>query len=168
MSISPQEELEQKVFLVRDDQAAEWCMKKIREAEAEYNRMEEWYDMQIQKARERCESTVNYMTTLLQDYFSMVPVHETKTMMKYQLPSGELVLSKAKDDYKAADNEKLLSWCVSNDPELVKVSTSPKWADIKKRLTTVDGKIVDKETGLFVDGVEIEHKEAKFEVKAGV
>ena len=152
MSISPQEELEQKVFLVRDDQAAEWCMKKIREAEAEYNRMEEWYDMQIQKARERCESTVNYMTTLL---------------MKYQLPSGELVLSKAKDDYKAADNQKLLDWCAVNDPDLLKTVQSPKWADIKKRLTTVDGKVVDKETGLFVDGVEIEHKEAKFEVKAG-
>lgn len=168
MSISPQEELEQKVFTVRDDQAAEWCLRKILEAEAEYNRMEEWYDMQILKARERCESTVHYMKTLLQDYFSTVPVHETKTLMKYQLPSGELVMSKAKDDFKPSDADKLLNWCVTNDPDLVKVSTSPKWADIKKRLTVVGGKIVDKQTGLFVDGVEIEHKEAKFEVKAGV
>ena len=168
MSITPEEELEQKVFLVRDDQAAEWCMRKIREAEAEYDRMEEWYDMQIQKARERCDSTVNYMTTLLQDYFSTVPVHKTKTLMKYQLPSGELVMSKPKDDFKAADNQKLLDWCAVNDPDLLKTVQSPKWADIKKRLTVVGGKIVDKTTGLFVDGVEIEHKEAKFEVKAGV
>jgi hypothetical protein len=61
-----------------------------------------------------------------------------------------------------------MAWGAVNDPDLLKTVQSPKWADIKKRLTTVDGKIVDKETGLFVDGVEIEHKEAKFEVKAGV
>lgn len=164
MSISPQEELEQKVFLVRDDQAAEWCLRKIREAEEEYDRMEEWYDLQIQKAQERCNTTVDYFTNLLRDYFSTVPVHETKTMCKYALPSGELVMSKAKADFRVDDSAALLKWCMENDANMVKTTSAPKWADIKKRLTAVDGKVVDTETGLFVDGVEIGEKEAEFKV----
>ena len=76
------------------------------------------------------------------------------------------VMSKAKEDYSLADKEKCLSWCVTNDPELIKTVPSIKWMEMKKRLTTVDGRIVDKETGLFVDGVEIEEKPEEFKVKA--
>lgn len=161
------EELEQEErFRVTDDQKADWCLRKIAEADAELSKLTEWYERQKVLAQERHDSRVDYFTGLLREYFETVPAHETKTMSKYSLPSGELVMSKAKSDYKAVDNEKLLSWCVSNDPELVKVTTAPKWADIKKRLTTVEGKIVDKETGLFVEGVEIEDKPEEFKVKA--
>lgn len=161
------EELEQEErFTVTDDQKADWCLRKIAEADAELARLTDWYERQTALAQERHDSRVAYFTGLLQEYFSTVPAHETKTMSKYTLPSGELVLIKAKADYVKADDEKLLSWCVTNDPDLVKVTTAPKWADIKKRLTTVDGKVADKETGLFVDGVVIEPKEAEFKVKA--
>lgn len=161
------EELEQEErFTVTDDQNADWCLRKIAEADAELARLTEWYERQKALATERRDSRVAYFTGLLQEYFSTVPAHETKTMSKYTLPSGELVLTKAKADYTKADDEKLLRWCVTNDPDLVKVTTVPKWADIKKRLTVVEGKIVDKETGLFVDGVEIEEKPEEFKVKA--
>lgn len=161
-----QEEPEQERFTVTDDQKADWCVRKIAEADEELERLKDWYKRQADYAQERRDSKVAYFTGLLQEYFNMVPAHETKTMSKYTLPSGELVMTKAKADYVKADEEKLLSWCVTNDPELVKVTTAPKWADIKKRLATVDGRIVDKETGLFVDGVEIEEKPEEFKVKA--
>ena len=161
------EEMEQEErFQVTDDQKADWCLRKIAEADAELQKLTDWYERQKALATERHDSRVAYFTGLLQEYFSTVPAHETKTMSKYTLPSGELVLTKAKADYVKADEEKLLSWCVTNDLDLVKVTTAPKWADIKKRLTTVDGKVADKETGLFVDGGVIEPKEAEFKVKA--
>lgn len=161
------EELEQEErFTVTDDQKADWCLRKIAEADAELERLEEWYERQIELAREHHDSRVAYFTGLLREYFSTVPAHETKTMSKYSLPSGELVMSKAKEDYSLADKEKCLSWCVTNDPELIKTVPSIKWMEMKKRLTTVDGRIVDKETGLFVDGVEIEEKPEEFKVKA--
>lgn len=152
-------------FQVTDDQTADWCLRKIAEEDAELERLTEWYERQTALAKERHDSRVQYFTGLLQEYFATVPAHETKTQSKYTLPSGELIMSKAKDDYTKVDEEKLLSWCVSNDPDLVKVSTAPKWAEIKKRLITVEGKIVDKETGLFVDGVEIERKPEEFKAK---
>lgn len=161
------EEMEQEErFTVTDDQQADWCLRKIAEADAELAKLTEWYERQTALAQERHDSRVAYFTGLLQEYFSTVPAHETKTMSKYQLPSGELVLTKPKADYAKADEEKLLSWCLTNDPDLVKVTTSPKWSDIKKRLIVVDGKVADRETGMFVDGVEIEEKQGKFEAKA--
>lgn len=161
------EELEQEErFQVTDDQKADWCLRKIAEADAELDRLTGWYQQQIDLAKENHESRVRYFTGLLQDYFSTVPAKETKTMSKYSLPSGELVMTKAKEDFKAADKEKLLSWCITNDPELIKVESSPKWAEIKKRLAVIEGHIVDQETGLFVDGVELEEKPEEFKVKA--
>ena len=161
------EELEQvEQFQVTDDQKADWCLQKIAEADAELEKLTAWYQRQIDLAKEHHESRVSYFTELLKKYFSTVPAKETKTMSKYSLPSGELIMSKAKEDFKATDKEKLLSWCITNDPELIKVESSPKWAEIKKRLTIVEGKIVDNETGLFVDGVELEEKPEEFKVKA--
>ena len=160
------EEPEQERFTVTDDQKADWCMRKIAEADKELERLNEWYKRQMEHAQERRDSKVAYFTGLLQDYFIAVPYKETKTTFKYALPSGELMMNKPKEDYKVADPEALVYWCAEYDQSLLKVTTAPKWADIKKRLTTVDGKAVDKETGLFVSGVEIEVKEAEFKVKA--
>lgn len=153
-------------FTVTDDQKADWCLRKIAEADAELERLTDWYERQIKAAQEHRDSRVAYFTWLLQEYFSTVPAKETKTMSKYSLPSGELVMTKAKEDFRAADKEKLLSWCITNDPELIKVESSPKWAEIKKRLAVIEGHIVDQETGLFVDGVELEEKPEEFKVKA--
>ena len=152
-------------FAVTNDQQADWCLRKIAEADRELERMREWYQLQTEAAQKEHDSRVGYFTCLLQDYFSTVPAKETKTMLKYALPSGELVWNKAKQDFVKEDEEKLLSWCVTNDPELVKAVYSPKWGDLKKRLTVVDGQIVDKETGLFVDGVKTEEKPSEFKVK---
>ena len=161
------EELEQEErFTVTDDQKADWCLRKIAEEDAELSRLTDWYKRQQEMAQERHDSRVAYFTELLREYFGHVPAHETKTMAKYALPSGELVMNKPKADFVKADEEKLLSWCVTNDPELVKAVYSPKWADIKKRLTVVEGRIVDSETGLFVDGVKVEDKPEEFKVKA--
>lgn len=152
-------------FRVTDDQGADWCLKKIAEADAELERLTAWYEQQQKLAQERHDSRVAYYTGLLHEYFDTVPAHDTKTMSRYVLPSGELILSKPRADFRPADTEKLLSWCVTNDPELVKVETSPKWGEIKKRLTAVNGQAVDKETGLFVEGVKIETRPEEFKAK---
>lgn len=166
MSEMPTEIIQER-FRVENDQQADWCLRKIADADAELERMKEWYQRQEEAAQKAHDERVAYFTALLQDYFPTVPVKETKTMMKYVLPSGELVLNKGKEDFVKTDEGKLLTWCVANDSDMIKTVYSPKWADIKKRLIMVDGKAVDKETGLFVDGVEIETKPMEFKVKVG-
>ena len=152
-------------FIVTDDMGADWCIRKIREEDAELARLEAWYDRQKKAAREQHDHRVAYFTALLEDYFKQVPARDTKTQRKYSLPAGDMILTKEKADFKAADEERLLSWCLTNDPDLVKTTVAPKWAEIKKRLSCVEGMIIDSETGLFVDGVQVETKPSEFKVK---
>ncbi len=153
-------------FMVDDDLKADWCVRKIMEEDAELERLSAWYERQIKAAKQQHDARVAYFTSLLEDYFDTVPARESKTMSKYSLPSGDMVRVKEKADFRAVDEEKLLSWCITNDPDLVKTTASPKWGEIKKRLSCVEGMIIDTETGLFVDGVQMETKPAEFKVKA--
>lgn len=152
-------------FVVDDDAKADWALRKIAEADAELLRMEDWYKQQLEVAQQRHDDRIAFFTGLLAAYFGRVPTKETKTMQKYSLPSGELVLTKEKTDFKATDPEQLLGWCQENDPTLVAVELKPAWAEIKKRLQATDAGIVDTETGQVVDGVALVTKPETFQAK---
>lgn len=157
-------EEERKQFTVKDDRAAEWCLKKIAEAKEELDRMTYWYQQQMSDCQAHYLSEVVYFKGLLRNYFETVPARETKTKRKYALPSGELVINKAKQDFGCENPETLLNWCEANDPDLVRVKREPAWADIKKRLVQTDAGIIDGLTGLKVDGVVILDKPEEFDV----
>ena len=157
-------EQEREPFTVTDDGKAEWCMRKIAEADAELEKMKAWHKAQIQTAQDRHDSDVAFFTGLLRAYFNTVPAKETKTLWKYGLPSGDLVISKPKQDYACEDPGALLKWCDENEPDMVKVERSPKWGEIKKRLTMTDAGIVDSATGLKVDGVVTLDKPEEFKI----
>ena len=157
-------EQEREPFAVTDDGKAEWCLKKIREADEELLKMKAWYVSQIEAAEARHDSDVAYFTGLLRAYFDTVPAKETKTLRKYALPSGDLVISKAKQDYACEDPGALLKWCEENEPELIRVKREPAWADVKKRLVKTDAGIIDGKTGLEVDGVVTLDKPEEFKI----
>ena len=152
-------------FQIHDDSAADWALRKIAEADADLQKMQDWYEMQLKAAKQKHDDAIAYFTGILQKYFDIVPAKETKTTKKYALPSGELVLNKEKQDFSAVDTDALLGWCQENDPTLVQVSMKPAWSEIKKRLTQTDSGIVDSETGMIVDGVELITKPEEFKVK---
>ncbi len=158
-------EMEAEGFVIDNDQKADWAVRKIAEADAEFERMDAWYKSQIEAVKKQHDDTVAFFTGLLSGYFAQVPVKDTKTMQKYALPSGELIRSKEKQDFKAVDNAVLLGWCQENDPTLVAVEMKPAWAEIKKRLTMTDNGVVDTETGMIVDGVELITKPEEFKIR---
>lgn len=158
--------MEKEPFVIRNDQAADWAVRKICEADAELERMEAWYQHQMDAVRKDHDETVSYFTGLLRQYLSQVPAKETKTSIRYALPSGDMVLTKAKDDFACEDEARLLEWCRANDKALVKAAYSPRWADVKKRLALTDAGIVDTETGMLVDGVGVRHTDDEFNVRA--
>ena len=163
--VTTEDAAETETFQVDDDQKADWALRKIAEADAEFARMHDWYKQQLEAAQQRHDDRVAFFTGLLAAYFGRVPVKDTKTMQKYALPSGELVLTKEKSDFKATDPALLLGWCQENDPTLVAVELKPAWAEIKKRLQATDAGIVDTETGALVDGVELITKPEAFQAK---
>jgi len=169
------EEDEAQGFRIDSDAKAEWAIRKIAEEEAECERLKACCQAEIDRYKERQEAydkrlegrTTNLRAMLLL-YFGTVPVKETKTQQKYELPSGSLVMKKASSDFKA-DSDKLRDWLVAGGmSDYLKTEVSPKWAQVKKQLSTAaDGSIIFGETGEIIptDCVTIEEKPPKFEVK---
>lgn len=152
-------------FIIDDDQKAEWALRKIAEADAEYTKMKDWYEAQTERLKKAHDEKVDRLKALLYQYMQTVPAKDTKTTRKWALPGGELVISKAKQDYACENPEALLGWCMENDPDMVKVEMTPKWGEIKKRLKLTDAGIVDGQTGVKVVGVVTLDKPEEFKVK---
>ena len=109
------------------DQQADWCLRKIREAQEDKARWKEFYQEQMRRAEEKADRTIGFMQDALLRYFRQVPHKETKTTEKYALPSGELVYTKAKVDY-VRDDDAILAWAKESHPEFVKVEESVRWS----------------------------------------
>ena len=151
-------------FTITDDGAADWAIRKIKEADAELERMKAWYEKQLNTIIQQHDETVNYFTGKLREYMEMVPAKDTKTTRKYALASGEIVITKPKEDFEV-DQDTLLGWCQVNAPELVRVTMKPAWSDVKKRLTVTESGIADTETGMLVEGVTVVVKPENFAVR---
>ncbi|MBQ3478199.1 MAG: host-nuclease inhibitor Gam family protein [Clostridia bacterium] len=167
---------EEQRFTIDSDVKAEWAIRKIAEEEAERDRLTAVCQTEIDRYTERkefyvkrCEGRTANLRAMLLLYFGTVPVKDTKTQQKYELPSGSLVMKKASSDYKP-DTDRLREWLEAGKmTDYLKTEVSPKWALVKKQLsTTADGDIVFGETGEIVPKgcVTIEEKPARFEVKA--
>lgn len=167
-----EEMMDDEGFSIKDDRTAEWALKKIREAKDEADRIaadcedEISYYQAVQTAAEKkYESSTGFLKGKLLEYFGSVNHQETKTQESYKLPSGQLVMKKARLGLEH-DDEKLIGFMKANGyGEYVKVTEKPAWEDFKKTLTVVDGAVINKETGEVIEGVTVVEKPESFEVK---
>ena len=81
-----------------------------------------------------------------------------------KLPWATLTSRKQAQDY-IKDDGKLLEWAQGNAADYIKVSTSVAWGDLKKQLVVAGGKVLLKETGEVVEGVEPKPIEISFGVE---
>ena len=143
-------------FRIDSDQRAEWALGKIAEAKAELAKWEAFYAEKLEAVRKDTQSTVDYMTGLLHQYFSTQEHKVTKTgIHKYALPSGELIMKPGGIDYKR-DADIMLRWCEEHLPAAIKVKREAGWAEVKAYI---------KETGEIPEGVELIVTEPTFTIK---
>lgn len=168
------EQIEEAQFTVDDDAKAEWALTKIKELEEEHGRlikvcrdMISHYQLKEQKYQEDLENKKEYFVSQLQQYFESVPHKETKTLEKYALPGGDLVLKK--EAVKLISGENLTDWLRQNAPTYVETRHIPKWGEFKKNLVYTDGDetVIDGETGnvVPVDAVTIDKTPSEFKIK---
>jgi len=150
-------------FTVDDDRKAEWCIGKIREAQAELAKFMDWYNAQIEREKKRVESRIAFFEDKLKPYFAMVPKKETKTQLSYQLPSAKLVLKRQGPEF-VRDDEKLIPWARENAPDFVKTKLSIDWAGMKKTLTVVGDQVADS-AGEVVPGITVQDRPDVFKVE---
>lgn len=147
-----------------DDSSAEYLLRRIREANEQFDRLEAWYALQLNKAMEIRDRTIAWAERGLQAYLEMVPAAKrTKTQVSYELPGGKLVLKAQAPEYERDDAE-LVPWLKNNGlTDLVKVKESANWAELKKTLKEgPDGTCMITADGEIVPGVKVEQRPPKF------
>ena len=159
------EEEELEVVAVLDDASAEMLLKRIREANDQYEKMEAWYAFQLDKAKQLRDRTVEWAERSLQGYFDMVPTKNAKTQRSYELPSGKLTLKAQQPEYER-DEDTLIPWLKENGlSEMIKVKETANWAELKKALReSPDGTTMMTTDGEIVPGIKVTQRDPKFTV----
>ena len=169
------EEEEQLTFVVDDDQKAEWCMEKIREAEAEKERWKTFYADRLDKICKAEDAKIERMKFFLEQYFRTVPHKQTKTQESYALPSGKLTVKQKGPQYDV-DDSVLVPWLKENGyDEYVKTKETANWAELKKIVEVCDYEhdgVEEKAVGIFqgdngfiVPGVSVTFRDPEFQVE---
>lgn len=168
---------EKESFCIDSDYKAEWAVEKIKNAQAEYNRMmdilkhkEELIKEQMQKEKDRLENSTSFLKYHLYSYFNTdevkAKVSKTKTQAKYRLPSGDIGIKFASTGIAISDEATVLNKLKEYDMNnYIKTKESVAWKEYKATLKVVDGKVYSTETGEEVEGIAVETKEAEFFVK---
>lgn len=166
MALEDSEQEQSTEWKITDDQAAEWAIGKIKDAQAEVEKWETYYASMLEKVRNGAENTIAYMTGKLKEYFLTVPHKEARTQEKYSLPSGDLVMKKTRAVWNH-DDSALMQWVKDNGlaDECIKTTERVSWSDVKKRLVETDsGQIADSETGVICEAVTVTVEPPEFKV----
>ena len=156
-------------FRITDDVLADWAVEKINAARAERDRLASLVQEKIEQLQEKrqlyivnFEENTSYLRGKLMEYFQTVKTQDTKTMKRYKLVSGTLVLKKQQSVYER-DEGALLAWAETTAPELVKVKKEVSWADLKKQADVSGDKLLL--DGEIIPGVTVVEREDVFEVQ---
>ena len=158
-----EEEDDLQEVVVLDDASAEYLLKRIAEADEEYERLVSWYKRQAEKAKVIRDRTVEWATRSLRGYLDLVPAKETKTQKKYELPSGTLLLKVQQPKYETKDAE-LIPWLKENGrTDMIRIKEEAAWGDLKKELfPTPDGAGMMTADGEIVPGVTVTQRDPIF------
>ena len=156
-------------FRITDDLMADWAVEKINAARAERDRLVSLVQEKIEQLEEKrklyianFEDDTSYLRSKLMEYFFTVKTQDTKTMKKYKLVSGTLILKKQQPMYER-DEGALLAWAETTVPELVKVKKEVSWADLKKQADVSGDKLLL--DGEIIPGVTVIERPDTFEVQ---
>jgi len=119
------------------------------------------YKEKIEQFETELKTKEDFVKFNLEAYMVTVPNKETETQLSYQLPSAKLVWKKESTVFEK-DESKLIG---TVDEKFVKTVLKLDWASYKKQLQQVDDKVIDKETGEVVEGIELKQKYGEFNIK---
>ena len=166
-----EEEKQVSQWRIEDDATADWALRKIDESLKTIDRHEVHYRLMLEKIRNAEQRKIDFFRSKLYEYFGTLErvgvVKHTKTQDKYSLPSGDLVLTHAKKDYKR-DDDVLTEWLIDNIPELVKtkVTQTPNWQELKKLLIiNPDNSVSLADTGEIIHCITAVDVPQKFDIK---
>lgn len=169
------EELENEDWKIKNDEDADWWIE-VKEAElVEIRRLKmqlenkiAFYKEKLEKVQKEEEYIIEKRDGKLAEYFETLDeknMKKTTTMLKYRLPSGELV-KKFPDPQFKRNNDTLAKWLEDNGMnEYIEVKKQAKWGELKKATEVIGGTVILKDTGEIIEGVEVVERAPEFQVK---
>jgi len=160
-------------FVIDNDSKADWAIEKIKEAQAERDRLLALIDEKMHELTDKVasinakyEQDTSYLTFMLSEYAKTVSLKETKTQKSYKLISGSIVIKKATNKM-VPNDDKLTAWLKDNGhKEFIKTTEKPMWGELKASLTVgSNGNIYMAETGEEVDGIVLETTPEQLTIK---
>lgn len=157
---------EAEAFRVTDDQSAEWCINKIKEARRDVEAWRKHYEAQMQKVEDAANNSIAFFTALLEEYFEAVPHKKTKTQESYELMSAKLVKKQQQPKYEI-DDDQTVKWLEENFMnQYVKTKKTADWSSLKKITTvTPDGCHVANDDGEIIPGISVTQRESVFKIE---
>src|SRR5690625_1527227 len=158
-------------FVIDDDTKANWALRKIAEheehvsnanelAQKEIDKIENWF----KQVKEQRQNQIDHLQSLLAEYATKKR-EEDPNFKSMSLPSGRFGFRKRPDKW-VYDDEKLLeSLKKSEMNDLIRVKEEVNKRDLRKVLEVVNGKVLNPETGEFIEGVSIEKQGETFNVR---
>ena len=156
-----------------DDATADWWIERKQEEIKDMDRLKkgiegniEFYKEQLSKVQEKEQHITGDRDAKLIEYFESLPDEskkKTKTLIKYQLPTGTLQKKFKSPTYIKNDDE-LLKYAEINAPEYIETQKKLKWGEFKKQTKVLNGQVVDANTGEVLP-IRLEEQAPVFEVK---
>ena len=167
-------EIKSECLKVTSDVEADNLISEIRELESDkarfgmiYKARNEQLKTDLDRRTDNINKTIEFDKGMLQAYFLTVKPKETKTMSKYKLLSGSLVMKKSTKKIEIADKEILMQYARTSAAEYIKVKEDIDWASMKKVLDIDGTNVVNTETGEILEdnGLKIVNVSEIFDIK---
>lgn len=158
-------------FKVEDPRSANWCFRKMKAleekekeiekiAKEEINRIKEWK----KEETEKLERSYNFFEGLLYEYF--LEKREEDPEFNFSSPYGRISTREQRPKWNYLNEEETIEYLKeANKKEFVRVKESLDKREFKKNFKIAGNKVIDKETGAVVPGIEIQEREDKVVIK---
>src|SRR5690606_15843611 len=168
--LDEQENINDEKFKINDEQQANWALRKIKQlqeqvketnalAEAEIEKINAWAESENEKA----QRSIDYFLGLLTQ-FAIEQRKKNPKFKSMKLPNGAIRFRKQQPKFHYDDEKLLESLKRTGKTDFIKVKEVPDKAAVKKSFILHEDKLVDPDTGEFIEGVTVEHREEKIEV----
>lgn len=168
--LDEQEGTEKESFTVKDDSAANWALRKIKQmndqieqnnalAVAEIDKIEQWN----QSENEKAQQSIDYFQGLLAEY-ALKKKEEDPKFKSLKLPNGRIGFRKRQPKWIYHDETVVKALEKANLNDFIRVKKVPSKADIKKAFDVVGNQAINPDTGEILEGITIEEQPDSFNV----
>lgn len=150
------------LWMVTDDAAAGWCMRKIARANEELMRFQEAADYEVARIRRRLDEvssplarTIGFFEGRLVEYRRRLEDESPDLPLTYKLPHGDITRRAGRAKTVVTNEPELTAWALQWAPETVSVKPLTSRLKDERFAVTEEGRVVDKNTGELVPGVQV-------------